>query len=186
MRKLKAAVLLLSSTILLTGCENVPVPEIKLIPSWLSFVVQIFALIILLVVVFVLAYKPVKKYLKKRSDYIEENIRESERNRAIAAQNEVQSSEALLASKIKANEIIEEANASALKSSENIIAEAKEEANKIKQDAQVDIEKSKQEALESIHDEMVNVALSASSEILKREVNEDDNKRLAKEFIEKL
>lgn len=185
MGKLKKVILLLSTAFLLTGCD-VKIPEIKLVPSWLSLVCQIFALAVLLVVVILLAYKPVKKYLKKRSDYIEENIRESERNRAIAAQNEVQSSEILLASKVKANEIIEEATASANKSSEEIIALAKQEAIKMKLDAEQDIERSKADAIKEIHDEMVDVALAASSEILKREVSEDDNKRLAKEFIEKL
>ena len=46
----------------------------KLIPSWISFVIQLTSFLILLLVVFFIAYKPVKKMLKKRADYIENEI----------------------------------------------------------------------------------------------------------------
>ena len=56
----------------------------------------------------------------------------------------------------------------------------------MKKVAEQDIERSKQEALDDIHKEMVEVALLTSSEILKREVNDEDNARLAEEFINRL
>ena len=49
----------------------------KLIPNWPSFVTQLAALVVLIIVVIVFAYKPVKKILKKRQDHIEENIKEA-------------------------------------------------------------------------------------------------------------
>ena len=56
----------------------------KLIPNWLSFVIQFSSFIILLLVVFFLAYKPVKKMLKKRQDYIQEEIEQAQKNHADA------------------------------------------------------------------------------------------------------
>ena len=79
----------------------------KLIPSWLSFVVQFAALVVLLIVVFVFAYKPIKKMLNKRADYIEQNIHEAEKNKAIAQENATQSQEMIIASKKQAASIIE-------------------------------------------------------------------------------
>ena len=176
----------------LTGCDTSKISEEissikdKLIPNWVSLVVQITALAILILIVVFCAYKPVKKMLKKRADYIENNIRESEESKAIALKREKQSSEIILDSKKQAASIIEEAQISASKEKEVMIAEAKEEIRKMKSDAEKDIELSKQEALDDIHSEMVNVALAASSEILKREVNDKDNARLAEEFIDNL
>ena len=158
----------------------------KLIPSWTSFVIQFAALIVLLLVVFIFAYKPIKKLLKKRADYIEDNIKEAEKNRAIAEKNMVQSEETILASKKNAAEIIEKANNQAKANYDASIEQTRQEIIQMKLDAEKDIERSRQDALEEIHDEMVDVALSASSEILKREVNSKDNARLAEEFIEKL
>ena len=52
--------------------------------------------------------------------------------------------------------------------------------------SEIDIERAKEDAKQDIRNEMVNVAISASEEILKREVDNADNKRLAEEFIDQL
>ncbi len=158
----------------------------NLIPSWTSFVMQVAAFIILLVIVIFVAYKPVKRILKQRQDYIEKEISDAEKDKADAAINLAQSEETILASKKNASQIIEEAQNQALVRKEEILAEARQQVEKMKLDAQADIARSRQEALDDIHKEMVEVALLTSSEILKREVNDKDNARLAKEFIENL
>ena len=158
----------------------------NLIPSWTSFVMQVAAFIILLVIVIFVAYKPVKRILKQRQDYIEKEISDAEKDKADAAINLAQSEETILASKKNASQIIEEAQNQALVRKEEILAEARQQVEKMKLDAQADIARSRQEALDDIHKEMVEVALLTSSEILKREVNDKDNARLAKEFIDNL
>ncbi len=182
----------LAAMVTLSGCDTTEAAaEIakikeKLIPSWTSLVVQFGALVILIFIVIFCAYKPVKKMVKKRQDYIENNIRDSEVSKAVALKAEKQSSEIVLESKKQAAQIIEEAQNAAKKDRENLLNEARLEVTKMKSDAEMDIERSKQEALDEIHAEMVDVALAASSEILKREVNKKDNARLTEEFIENL
>lgn len=158
----------------------------KLVPSWLALVVQLTAMLVLFLVVFFIAYKPVKKMLKKRSDFIEQEVNDAIANKAKSESNIVQSEETLLASKKQASEIIELAKQQALKNKEQILEEANQEVNKMKLDAAKDIERSKQEALDDIHNEMVDVAIEASKSILKREVNEKDDKRLVEDFIKEL
>lgn len=158
----------------------------NLIPSWTSFVMQVAAFIILLMVVIFLAYKPVKKMLRKRQDYIEQEISDAEKSNSAAALNLAQSQETIIASKKEASQIIEDARLEASRQQEEILAEAREQVEKMKLDAEQDILRSRQEALDDIHKEMVDIALLTTSEILKREVNEKDNSRLAKEFIDKL
>jgi len=157
-----------------------------LIPSWVSFVVQCGALAVLIAIVMLCAYRPVKKMVQKRQDYIESNIRAAEESKAAALLREQQSAEIILESKKQAALIVEEAQKAAKQDKEVILAETQNEVAKMKSDAEIDIERSKQEALEEIHKEMVDVALAASSEILKREVSKDDNARLAEEFIKDL
>jgi len=158
----------------------------SLIPSWVSFVVQLAALVIMLVVVILVAYKPVKKMLTKRADYVENNIRESELAKAEAEKNVTASQEALIASKKEAADIIANAKATATSSQKAIIEETQLEVNKMKALAEEDIANSKQEAREEIRKEMVSVALAASEEVLKREVNEKDNARVVEDFIKDL
>ena len=158
----------------------------KLVPSWISLLIQFAALVALIMIVIFCAYKPVKKILQKRSDYIESNIREAEQSKAVAAQREQQSAEIILESKKQAALIIEDAQKTALKEKDALLNETRVEVAKMKSNAELDIERSKQEALDEIHSEMVDVALAASSEILKREVNDKDNARLTEEFIKNL
>ena len=167
-------------------CITVPTSDVfvsKLIPNWISFVVQIAALLVLIAVVIFFAYKPVKKIITERQNYIENNIKQSEIDKATAAQNAKQSEEMVIAGQKKADQLIEEARKTSLDERNRMVEETNQLITKMKDDAQKDIEQSTLDAKDAIRKEMVNLALSASSEILKREINEKDNARLAEEFI---
>ena len=158
----------------------------KLIPNWLSFVIQFSSFIILLLVVFFFAYKPVKKMLKKRADFIQEEIDQAQKNHAEAVEQTKEAKRLLSDSKAEASLIIENATKKGEEKYEAMMLEAKEEVKEMKLAAQDDIEQAKVDALNDIRNEMVNVALTASKEILKREVDEKDNTRLAEDFINRL
>lgn len=156
----------------------------KIIPNFWSFLTQFLALVVLLVVVVFVAYKPVKKMLEKRQEYIQNNISEAEKARveAIEAANEAKN--LVLVSKKEANEILENASIEANKLHEQSIAKTNEEISLMKSRAQEDIERAKEEAKDEIRKEIVSVALTASSSILKREVTSEDNTKLVEQFIE--
>ena len=158
----------------------------NLIPNWVSFVCQLGALIVMILVIFFVAYKPVRKMLKKRSDYIEDNIRQAEEAKAEALKNASQSEETIIASKKEAANIIAQAKETAESNKQAMIEETQLEINKMKSLAEEDIARSKEEAKEEIRQEMVSVALAASEEVLKREINEKDNARIVNDFIEEL
>ena len=158
----------------------------KLVPNLVSFVVQFLSFLILLLVVFFLAYKPVKRLLKKRADFIEQEVNEAKENNALAAASVNEAKELVSSSKVKASEIIKNAEAQGQEKFDAMILEAKEEVAQMKRDAEEDIARAKEDAIQDIRSEMVNVALSASKEILKREVDNKDNVRLAEDFIDRL
>lgn len=155
----------------------------KLIPNWTSFVTQIIALVFVIIIVILIGYKPVKKMLKKRQDFVENNIQQAEVNRLQAERDAKQASEMIIASKKQASEIIQNAEEDANKRREEILLQTDKDVTKMKLDAEKDIEKSREEAKQQIHDEIVSVALSATSEVLKREINEKDNARIVDDFI---
>ena len=158
----------------------------KLIPNWVSFLVQLLSFLVLLLVVFFVAYKPVKRMLKKRADHIESEITEAEERNAIAETTVSEAKELISTSKVQASEIIKTAEARGQERYDAMILEAKQEVAEMKKAAEQDIERAKEDALQDIRSEMVNVALSASKEILKREVDSKDNVKLAEEFIDQL
>lgn len=158
----------------------------KLIPNWPSFVTQLAALVVLIIVVIVFAYKPVKKILKKRQDHIEENIKEAEKSKLVWQENELKSKETVLASERTAADIVAEAKKAAEKEKAAILETTQLEVNKMKSDAENDIARMEEEAQEQIKKEIVNVALDASKELLGREVSSKDNVRLVEDFIEEV
>lgn len=158
----------------------------KLIPNWTSFVAQLGALIVMIIVVILIGYKPIKKMLKKRQDYVESSIRDAELNKAQAEQDRIQAKEMVLASQNEANLILKNAKSNAESTRLEMVEETNQEIAKMKQQAEEDIIRSKQEALDDIHDEMVSVALMASRELLKREINEKDNARIVEDFIKEM
>ena len=139
-----------------------------------------------LFVVFFVAYKPVKKMLAKRADHIEEEIAQAEQNHALALQETSQAKQILADSKVQASEIIARATQEGQAKYEAMMVEAEEAAREMKEAAVKDIERAKEDALQDIRNEMVSVALTASKEILKREVDSADNTRLAEDFINQL
>ena len=156
----------------------------KLIPNWVSFVVQVAALVILILIVIIFAYKPVKKIITKRQDYIENNIKEAEKSKAVWQENELKSKETVLASTRTAADIVAEAKSNAEVERKQILEQAALDVEKMKKDAENDIARMEVEAQEKIRKEMVSVALDASKELLGREVSSEDNTRLLEEFIE--
>ena len=175
----------------LTSCadaikENLTAEKImaKLIPSWASFLMQLGALLVLILIVIVFGYKPIKKIINKRKDYIENEIKEAEKSKAVWQENELKSKETVLASNRTAADIVAEAKANAEVERQKILDQTAQDVEKMKKDAENDIARMEVEAQEQIKKEMINVALDASKELLGREVTSEDNTRLLEEFIE--
>ena len=154
------------TSLLLSGCKDAdgnPISPFKTedftgrisFNVW-EFLAVFLAFIVLLLVVFYFGYKPIKKAIQARKDYVEGNIKTAEEREE------------------KSRGLVEEANQN--------LAKSKKEAFEIVEKAKVDANKEK----EQIRKEIVDVALTASSELLGREVNDKDNKRLLDDFVNDL
>lgn len=160
--------------------------ESKLFPNIWAFLVQLFALIILLIIVFKFAYKPVHKFLEKRKELLENEVKDTKANKEKSKEYLEEAEKKLAGTKKEASQIIENAKVEANKVSQQIIDDAQKEAYSIKQKANKDIESAKNKAKKELHNEIVDVALNASSQILSREVSAEDNSKLIDQFIDDL
>lgn len=151
-----------------------------------DFIIVFAAFIVLVLVAFFFAYKPIKAYMKKRADYVEDKIKSADENLEKSRKNVLESEKTLRESKKNSIEIISNARNDATKVKEEIIAEAKIEANKEKQKAKEEIAQEIEANKDALHKEIVDVALKASEELLSREVNDEDNKRLLDDFVNDL
>ena len=189
----KSLILFLPLALVLTSCNTDDLGndlsnqiEAKLFPNIWAFLVQFIAFIIVALLVIKLGYKPVRKYLDKRRELLDNEVNEAKKLNADAKENFLKSEKALAETKKGATSIIEDAKKEANAKKEEILNEAFFEASKTKEKALLDIEKAKESAKKQLQDEIINVALDASSKILKREVNEKDNKRIINQFVDDL
>ena len=152
---------------------------------WLTLTQVIVVLATAAVVIF-LAYKPLKKKLKQRQDYIENNIKDSEDKKAQAEKKLLEADDAVTEAQKKAGDIIQEAQKTAeLKAQSEQKALALSIENQ-KEQAHKDIEAERARMISEAHNQIVSTAIDASKQILGREVNEDDNKKMVDDFINQL
>lgn len=158
----------------------------KLFPNLWDALAVFLAFIVLLVVVFFVAYKPVKKLIKQRGDYVEGKMKNAEKLELEAHEKVKNAEEKVVASSKEAMQIVEQAKQDALREKEIIKEQAKKEADqeveRAKEEIAQEIEKSKDE----LHEEIVTVALDASKKVLSREVSKKDNEKLIDDFIDNL
>ena len=158
----------------------------KVFPNIWAFLVQLLAFIIMSIIVIKFAYKPVKKFLAQRREYVEEHLSKAEEATKKAEDNVKETEKNLALSNKKALQIIGDAKKEAEKQKQEILLQAKVEANNKMIQVQQDIEKEKQKAVQEVHDDVVNLALEASKTLLTREVNSLDNQKLLNDFVDEL
>lgn len=157
-----------------------------LLPNLWVTIAQILIFCATAAIVIFLAYKPLKKKLEQRKDYIEKNIKDSEDKKAQAAKDLDKAQDMISDAQKKAGDIIQQAQKTAdLKAQDAQKALAISIENQ-KVQAHKDIEAERQRMIADAHNQIVETAIDASKKILGREVNTSDNKKMVDDFINQL
>lgn len=180
--------IILFSLSFLTSCEPIKGEQIieKLFPNVWALIAQLISFLILVIGMIFLVYKPVKKYLTKRREILDNEVKETEENKSKALNNVLTSEKEIASSKQKAKTIINNAEISASKKRDEIIENAKIEAKDIIKDANIAADKIKEDAKLELKNQIVDTALKASKKVLEREVSEKDNEKIIDDFISQL
>ena len=180
------------SLLLLSSCDTNEIGDrikttvFDMLPNlWVTLIqLTIFILVVILFMIF--AYKPLKKKLNERSEYIEKNIKDSENAKKEAQEALNKANEIILNSQKEAGEIVQNAQFTA---QEKVATVEKELATNIehqKELAHIEIQNKRKKMLEDSKTEIVDTAFKASEQILKREVKKDDHDKFVDEFIEEM
>ena len=159
----------------------------KLSPTgpW-DLVIQLLAFLVLILIVFFIGYKPVKKMVARRKEHIAREIAEAEEAKKVALDAAAKADSVVAEGKKQAASIVEAARAEGEAERAKILSLAEEEAAAKKKQADIDIALAKEKSRQEVRDEIVDVALLASEAVLGREVSEEDGKRLVASFVEDL
>lgn len=165
----------------LTDIVNV-INEIFCIESLFIFLIQLLVFLILCVVTFFFIYKPIKKKIKERNDFIENNIKEANQNKLISEKKLQEIEDKIVNTYNEADMIIADAKKKALDEYDDIVKKAHEDIEKEKLLAQKqiisEIKKSKQEIVDSVFD--------ICESVLERNVNIEDNQKYVDHLVDNL
>ena len=191
MRKKILYPLSLFAAIFLCSCEGQPFTEedftSKLFPNgvW-DLIIQLGAFVILIIIVFFLGYRPLKNMLKKRQDYVQGQLDEAEKAKKLIAEAKVLAEQEIARGKQEAAAIIEEAKHQADAEALSIINEAKAQASERRLAADEEIRLAQEASKLEIREQIIDIALQASSQVLGRQVQGDDESRLIGDLIDSL
>lgn len=175
--------------VMLTSCQGTPFTDSdftsKIFPNgYWDFIIQIGAFVVLLIAVFFLGYKPIKKMVAKRRENVSKMIKDAEEKQRIASEAAAKKEATILAGKEEASHIIELAKKQAEAERTAIINEAEAQAALRRKKADEEIEAAKEASKQEIREHIVDVALAASSQVLGREVSKEDNQALLDDFLD--
>lgn len=180
------------SLLLLSSCDaneigdRIKTTVFDMLPNlWVTLIqLAIFILVVILFMIF--AYKPLKKKLNERSEYIEKNIKDSENAKKEAQEALNKANEIILNSQKEAGEIVQNAQFTAQEKVATVEKELATNIERQKELAHIEIQNERKKMLEDSKTEIVDTAFKASEQILKREVKKDDHDKFVDEFIEEM
>ena len=158
----------------------------KLVPNGWSLLINLLALLVTFTILYFLAYKPIKKYLKARQDTVKKNIDDAEEAKRVAQATITNRDAIIRDANEQAVNIVNKAKDDGEKKRQEIVKAAEDEAAKKLDQARESIKQEEIASREAIKKEIVDVALDISQAVLPREITEEDNKRMLNELTNQL
>lgn len=151
-----------------------------------DLLINIISIIVLYLVVKKLAYNPVKKFLDQRTSRVEAAKNEAEKNLSEATEMKEKYDAILKDCENAKADALKEGVLNAKEEANEILETARNQAATIIEKANKNAKQKEEELLANSRDEIVNLALDASSALLQRELDDDDNKKIIDDFLDSL
>lgn len=148
-----------------------------------TILAQIFNFIVLLILLRLVAYKPIMGLLEKRKELISSSIAAAEEDKKQAEQLRAALLADLKRSKEEAQAVIQKATKAGEEQALQIIEAAKAEATRIKESALSDIQQERDKAVAELKDQVATLSVLVAGKVINRTMNAEIQQGLVKEFI---
>ncbi len=138
---------------------------------------------ILFFIVWKLLYKPISKFMKKRSDEIQRQIDEAARKQTEAEQLKAKYDEMVKNAQALAAQLIDKSKTAADEQARQIVQAAQANASDIIVRSRKDVQLLKTKAKDEMRSEITDMAIQIAQKILRREVQPDDNREIINSFF---
>ncbi len=152
--------------------------------SPLNILMHIINIVVLYLLLRVLLYKPIRKFLDKREQKIRTQLEDAEETskkaQALLEQYQAQLAEA----EEQAKQITQEGTARAQQAASKLNADAKQQAEEILAAARAKEQEEQKRAVREMRAQIANMSVDLAAQILKREVRQEDNRTLIDAFFQ--
>lgn len=154
-----------------------------LFPSIPLMIATIIAFMIVCGLIFYLVYKPIKKLMKERAAFIQNNIDASIKQKEESILKLNNANQSLKNAHIQADEIITKAKIKAEKTVEVYLHNAKTESKRLLEETNIDIENQKKQFDFNSRRYVVEVATELAQKILKREISQNTQDQIIEQYL---
>lgn len=140
-------------------------------------------IIILIVLMRIFLFKPVRKVINERTQSIQKDIDDAEKAKQEAEALRQQYSDTISEAKEEASRIIMKAHDDAETERSNIIRKSHEEADEIVSAADETIENERKRVLQQAQTQIADLAIEAASKIVGANLDDEKNRKLVDEFL---
>ena len=148
-----------------------------------DLILNLINIALLYLIVRMLVYKPVRKFLDARKEKVSAQLSEAEKAKAEAAEYKARYEEVLRDSEAHAREIIRCGEDEAAEKAAHIVEEANQKAESILREATLRTEAERRDTLDAMKGEIASLAVDISEKLLQREITDQDNRKIAEDFF---
>ncbi len=149
-----------------------------------TFAFTILNIVVLFFILKKLLFKPVTKHMDERTKKIQQALDAAEESKEMVRQMKIEYDEKIKAAKEEGQKVIDMYRQMAEKEYNSIIETAKKESDQMLADAKAELQVEKEQLVTSIKGEISDLVLAASEKVLKKNLDNDTNKKLIFDFIE--
>jgi len=151
-----------------------------------TILMQMVNFLLLLVLLRLVAYKPLLKVLEERQKYVANTIAQAENQRAEAEKIKAEYEAEMRRAREQAQAIIERATKAGEEQALNIIAQAKAEAERLKEGALADIQREREKAIAELRDQVASLAILVAGKVIKEGLDVQAHERLVQDAVKEV
>lgn len=151
----------------------------------LDIAIHVVNIVILFVLLRVLVYKPVRKFMRERDEKIAKQMEDAQSAMQQAEVMQAQSAQQLASANEQAEQTVRNSEERAVETANSILANAKSQAEALQEEARQEMEAERCRTIGAMKEEITDLAVEMASRIMRREVRLEDNRAVAQKFWEK-
>ena len=152
----------------------------------MDFVIHTINIVVLFLLLRWLLFKPVSEYMHKRTQRIQADIDNAQKNSEETDALKVQYAKQLDSAKSEASQTVLATMTQADRDAKTIIAEAQDQARSIIADAQKAAQDERDHILQQMRGQIAALSVQIAGRVLEREVSQEDNRALIDSFFEQV